>query len=139
MAGVDTDGALDHIAALIDPTAGGVPLLGDLAVQERVLIPRHTLEPGVAHQGAVDHDVDLLAVVPALGVLVAVALDGDVAVDDHQLDVAAAVGGRARLVDRPRLVFRHVRVDAQVGVEGGFERAEEVVGDRFVVAALERE
>lgn len=100
----------------------------------RVLVLADSGQPLTDDQLAVDHDVGLLAVVPALRVLVAVALDAEVAVDDHELDVA-----RARLelvVDRARLVLGHVHVDVEIGVVLLLQLLVQVVGDPLVVPAL---
>ena len=69
-----------------------------------------------------------------LGVLVAVALDGEVAVHDHELDVAGAL--LEGVVDGADLVLGHVRVHAQVLVVVRVEVVEEFVRDALVVPAL---
>lgn len=74
---------LSHFALLVPPTT---ILLPHRAVEMRVLISVESTNPLRADGGRVQHDVYFLTVVPGLGVLVAVALDGEVGVDDEDFD-----------------------------------------------------
>ena len=58
----------------------------DSAVDMRVLVPADAFGPGGADGRAVDHDVRFERVEPGLRVLVAAALDADVAVGYQELD-----------------------------------------------------
>ena len=100
----------------------------------RILILSQPLDPFTHHEFRINHHVDLLAVVPRLGVLVAVALDADVVVDDHQLDMTGALF--EFVVNRADLIFGHIRIDVQVVAVFGAKGVVERVGDHFVVAAL---
>lgn len=100
----------------------------------RVLVPPQAIDPRTTHQAAVEHDVYFLAVVPGLRVLVTVALDADVLVDDHHFDMAVALllfGD-----DRVGLVFADVPEVVETGLRGGGEGSVEFVGDHLVGAAL---
>lgn len=81
-------------------------VLVDASEHFRVLVVDERVHPLVDDLLRVDEQVDLLRVEPALGVLVAVALDADVAVDGHELDVAVA--RLEHRVDRPDLVLARV-------------------------------
>ena len=101
----------------------------------RVLVLLDALHPSSHHERRVDHDVHLLGMVVRLRVLVAVALNPDVPVDDHQFDVAAAL--LVLVVDRADLVLGHVRVYVEIlGVAGGMEVVVQLVRDHLIVAAL---
>jgi hypothetical protein len=75
--------------------------------------------------------------VPALRVLVAVALDTDLLVDDHELDMATAF--LLGLDDGLGLVLGDVPKVVQTGTGCRRQGFVELVGHNFVVAALMRE
>lgn len=102
-----------------------------------ILILPQPFHPLAHDQRAVTHDVDLLTVVPALRVLVAVPLDGDVPVHEHDLDVTGPL--LELVVDRVDLVLGHVGVDVQVLVVLLFELLVEAVRDHLVVTILTRQ
>lgn len=56
-----------------------------------VLVSPDAIDPRLTYCGAVKHHVDLLTMVPGLRVLVSVALDANVFVDNHDFDVAVAL------------------------------------------------
>lgn len=56
-----------------------------------VLVSPDAIDPRLTYRGAVKHHVDLLTMVPGLRVLVSVALDANVFVDNHDFDVAVAL------------------------------------------------
>ncbi len=74
----------------------------------RVLILSYSLHPPSHHKRTINHHVDLLTVIPALGILIAIALDPDMFIHDHELDVAGAL--LEFIVDGTDLVFRDVCV-----------------------------
>ena len=102
-----------------------------------VLIPANALLPRLTDHRRVEHDVDLLGMVVRLGILVTVALDGDVRVYDHEFDMAGAL--LELVVDGLHLVFSDVVVDVEVLFLFLGEGRVEFVGDHFVGAALEGE
>lgn len=51
-----------------------------------ILIPTDTVQPRFTYDFGINHDIDLLRVVPGLRVLVSVALDTHVLVYDHDFD-----------------------------------------------------
>lgn len=73
------------------------------------LIALDGLQPPFAHDGTVNHDIDLHAMAPTLRVHVPVSLDPQMAVHDHELDMAAPF--LELVVDGLDLVFRNVVVD----------------------------
>jgi hypothetical protein len=103
----------------------------------RILIPANAFLPRLADGGRVEQNIDFLGVVPGLGVLVAVALDGDVGVGDEEFDVAGALF--EFVVDGAGLVFGDVVEYVQVLFFGRGQLGVEFVGDHFVGAALEGE
>jgi hypothetical protein len=57
----------------------------------RTLISPYTIFPRLADQRRINHDIRFLAVEPGLRVLISVALDADVGVDDHQFNYSGHV------------------------------------------------
>lgn len=62
--------------------------LRNLAIKMGILIPPQSVNPGLTNQLGVKHDIDLLAVIPGLRVLISISLNTDVLVYNHDLDVA---------------------------------------------------
>lgn len=131
--GINTHGPLDLLPLRISPN----PVLLKLPIEPRVLIPPQPIDPPPANLRRVQHHIDLLALEPALRVLVARADDADALVRDEELDVARAPA--ARLHEGHAVVLGHVPVVVQVFGALWRELGEELGRDGLVVAALFRE
>lgn len=105
------------------------------AVQVSVLVLSDAVSPFLANRGAVDHDVNLLRVEPRLGVLVAIALNADNAIDDHELDVAVALVQVS--VDGAVLIFASIPVDLETVLLFVVELLVHALHGLFISPALE--
>jgi len=76
-------------------------------------------------------------VIPRLRVLIAVALDADMLIHDHYLDVAAAL--LLLGYDGLRLIFTNIPEPVEMLLALGRQRGEQLVCNHFVGAALHRE
>jgi len=85
---INTDNIWGLLALLIPPDA---VLLTDLAIDMRILVSSQTINPRLANNGAVEHYIDFLAVKPRLRILVAVSLDANMLVDNHDFHVAGTL------------------------------------------------
>src|SRR5438034_514315 len=99
-------GALSLLSILISPH----PIfLTSLTVSTRVLIAVDSFPPLLASCFRINHDIDLLGVVPALGVLVPRTLYTDVPVGDEEFDVTRSL--LELVMNGFGLVFGRVPID----------------------------
>lgn len=131
--GINAQSPLGRISLPIPPDA----VFANCPVHASVLIASQSIDPRAADLRAVKHDVDLLAVVPGLRVLVSAPDDADGFVHDHELDVATAAFPNRGY--RARLILRYVPVPMKVPSSGGRERGIQLVRHLVVVTALHGE
>ena len=131
---IDTNNVRSRTALTVPPDT---VFLTDLPIEMSVLVPPQTIDPPFTYYGAVKHHIDLLAMEPRLRVLIPVALDPDVLVDDHDFDVA-----RSLLLlgdDRRGLILANVEEVVQSLLALFREASVHLVGNHFIGSALHGE
>ena len=94
-----------RVSVLVSPH----PILAAHAKLSRVLIPLTTLSPFPTNFLRIDHNIDLLTMIPTLRILIPGTLNTDMFIHDQQLDVATPL--LERLMDWMILVFAYIITD----------------------------